>query len=331
MADRRILVWRHLVIDFRYHVVSLTAVFLALAVGVVLGSGPLRTALVSELTNQTQEVQGALRDSQAETADAIRTGEMGQEFVAQASSDLIGGSLDGRHVAIIRLLQPDGAEITNLRERVVEAGALVTANLTIEPDWTDEGQSAFRTAFASQVASNVVGVDSTVAPDRVLAHALAQVLVPTEFPEGTETEVTSATANPADRSAVLFDLLKGAEFVTGTVLGEVDSVIFVVGPGPEAEEDLAYISGTFSDLVGIMDQYVDGTIVATGPARVGDLESTIQASALLQDNVTTALDSLNYYGSFTIVLGLAKEVTGVVGHYGYGDGLQLYPGRVPAT
>ncbi|WP_284329083.1 copper transporter [Demequina litorisediminis] len=34
--------------DFRYHVVSLTAVFLALAIGIVMGSGPMRTALVGE-------------------------------------------------------------------------------------------------------------------------------------------------------------------------------------------------------------------------------------------------------------------------------------------
>jgi hypothetical protein len=50
---------------------------------------------------------------------------------------------------------------------------------------------------------------------------------------------------------------------------------------------------------------------------------------LLQDNVTTVLDSLNYYGAFAIVLGLAHEVNGEVGHYGYGDGLLLYPGRAP--
>lgn len=318
-------------IDFRYHVVSLSAVFLALAVGVVLGSGPLRTALVSELTNQTEELQGALDQAHAETADAVRTGQIGEEFVSQAASTLIGGSLEGRHVAIIRLLQPDGAEVTGMRERLVEAGAEVTANLSVEPTWTDDAQTAFRAAFVSQVVSDVAGVDATVAPDRVLAHALAQTLVPTESTDGTTPEASSSTVNPADRSAVLFDLLQGAELVSGTITGQVDAVVFVVGFGPNNEDELASVSGTFSELVGIMDGYVGGTVVVSGPARVGDLESTIQASALLQDNVTTVLDGLNYYGAFTVVLGLAKEITGVAGHYGYGDGLVLFPGASPST
>ena len=42
-------------IDFRYHVVSLAAALMALAIGIVLGSGPLRTALVSSLTDETDQ------------------------------------------------------------------------------------------------------------------------------------------------------------------------------------------------------------------------------------------------------------------------------------
>ncbi|MCJ7827416.1 MAG: copper transporter, partial [Demequinaceae bacterium] len=89
-------------IDFRYHVVSLTAVFLALAVGVVLGSGPLRTALVSELTNESSELKAALAESKAETASAIEDATIGEEFIDQAAEVLIGDVLDGSHVAVVR-------------------------------------------------------------------------------------------------------------------------------------------------------------------------------------------------------------------------------------
>ncbi|MDU2059289.1 MAG: copper transporter, partial [Dermabacter sp.] len=37
-------------IDFRYHLVSLVAVFLALAIGIVLGAGPLRDGVGQTLT-----------------------------------------------------------------------------------------------------------------------------------------------------------------------------------------------------------------------------------------------------------------------------------------
>lgn len=315
-------------IDFRYHVVSLTAVFLALAVGVVLGSGPLRTALVSELTNESSELRTALAESKTETANALEDSKIGEEFVDQAADLLIGDVLEGSHVAVIRILTPNGAEVTGIKDRIVEAGGTVTANLSIEPNWTDDAQATFRTAFASQIVENVVGVDSTVAPDRVLAHALAQTLVPTEFPEGTEQEEgATATATSADRSRVLLDLLKGAELVSGTVTGEVDSVVFVIGYGPNSDDELAVLSDVFKEITGVADEYVAGTVVATGPSRHGDVPSLIQASALLDDNVTTVTDALNYYGHFTVVLALAKEVEGEAGHYGFGGDLLLFPGR----
>jgi len=316
------------VIDFRYHVVSLTAIFLALAVGVVLGSGPLRTALVAELTNESTELKEALAESKEETAEAILAAQIGEEFVDQAAGVLIGDTLDDRNVAIVRIESPDGAEVTAIRDRVVGAGGTVTANLSIESNWTDEVQATFRTAFAAQISESVVGVDATVAPGKVLSHALAQTLVPTEFPEGTDTQVgSSATATAADRSDVLLTLLEEAEFVSGSVNGEVDSVIFVVGPGPNSDDELADLSDIFAEVAGVMDEYVDGTVVATGPSRIGDIPSIVQASAFLDESVSTVTDALNYYGHFTVVLALAKEIAGEAGHYGYGQDLLLYPGR----
>jgi hypothetical protein len=45
------------VIDFRYHLVSLVSVFLALAVGIVLGAGPLRENLGDQLTKQVDALR----------------------------------------------------------------------------------------------------------------------------------------------------------------------------------------------------------------------------------------------------------------------------------
>lgn len=313
-------------IDFRYHVISLASIFLALAVGVVLGSGPLRTALVSELTNQTEELTAALDASQAETQAVQDEAAVGEQFTSEATAALIGGALDGRHVAIIRMFEPDGDDVTSIRDRVSSAGGTVTANVSIEPAWTDDGQTAFRAAFAAQIVENVVGVDATVSPDRVLAHAFAQMLIPTEFPEGTTPEAGAAsTATAADRAQVLLDLLKGADLVSGSVTGTVDTVIFVVGPGPTDPDELALLTDVYVQIVGVTDEYAGGTLVATGPPIDGDMVEAIQVSALLQDSITTVSDGLNFFGSYTVVLALAKEVAGSPGHYGFGDDLVMYP------
>lgn len=44
-------------IDFRYHLVSLISVFLALAVGVVLGAGPLQSSLGNALNDQVASLR----------------------------------------------------------------------------------------------------------------------------------------------------------------------------------------------------------------------------------------------------------------------------------
>ena len=44
-------------IDFRYHIVSLISVFLALAVGIILGAGPLQGAIGDQLTGQVEQLR----------------------------------------------------------------------------------------------------------------------------------------------------------------------------------------------------------------------------------------------------------------------------------
>ena len=44
-------------IDFRYHIVSIVSIFLALAVGIVLGAGPLQNQLGTTLTKQVSNLR----------------------------------------------------------------------------------------------------------------------------------------------------------------------------------------------------------------------------------------------------------------------------------
>lgn len=56
-------------VDFRYHLVSLVSVFLALAVGIILGAGPLQNAIGDTLSNRVEALR-ASRDDAREKFDA---------------------------------------------------------------------------------------------------------------------------------------------------------------------------------------------------------------------------------------------------------------------
>ena len=57
-------------IDFRYHLVSIISIFLALAVGIVLGAGPLKGDLGTRLTQETT----ALRADKAQLRTELDAG-----------------------------------------------------------------------------------------------------------------------------------------------------------------------------------------------------------------------------------------------------------------
>lgn len=320
--------------DFRFHIVSLAAVFLALAVGVVLGSGPMRTAFVGELADEVDALEGQVAQAQAdiefERAQAI----IGEQFVDEASPVLTGGALDGATVAVVGILDADPADVEAQRAMLVEAGASVAATVTLGPGWTDPDQGAFRAALASQIAANVVDVDDASAPDRMLAHALAQALMPDlalepEVEDPTELDPgLPGTETASDRSAVLVDLLRQADLLEGTVTSSVDGVVFVSGPGPEDEDQRARFSEVYGQMAGVIEEYGASVVVASGPEIAGDVPDAIRNSASVSARVSTVSFGISTYGRFSVVLALAEQYANEYGHYGPGEGREFVPDPV---
>jgi len=321
------------VIDFRYHVVSLAAVFIALAAGIILGSGPIRTALVDQLTNESDQLRAQLAEARQDVEREQVEGLIGEAFVADASQVLVGQALAEQRVAIVSIAGPEEDDVTAIRARLVEAGADIAADLTVESAWTDREQTTFRASFSVQVADSVIGIDSTVAPERMLAHALAQALAPEVIPASAEGESTDletglpGAGSANDRSRVLIDLLTNAEFISGTVTSDVDAIVLVAGQGVGEEADIATQSQTFAQLAGILDEYLGATVVASGSPTAEDVPSAVRSSGSLATRVTTVHDALNFFGTFTVALALEQEISGQSGHYGFGDDQTLFPRR----
>ncbi len=96
--------------DFRYHALSLAAVFIALVVGLLLGVAIGDKELVSSARN---EVRDSLRSDVAkanrERDDARTKLNEQNEFVDRAYPILTGGELRGRQIGLIMLGDEDGA------------------------------------------------------------------------------------------------------------------------------------------------------------------------------------------------------------------------------
>jgi outer membrane murein-binding lipoprotein Lpp len=90
------------VISLRTHAISLAAVFLALAVGVALGSGLLSNTLLSGLRDDKQQLQNQINTlSDDKNAPNEKLNAAG-EFDTQMSPRILRGALTGRSVVVFR-------------------------------------------------------------------------------------------------------------------------------------------------------------------------------------------------------------------------------------
>jgi len=118
------------VYNLRYHIASLVAVFLALAMGLLLGTIVVERGVLS--TQQTSLVAGLekeFNDVRAESASIQATNTMLSGFADEAAPQLVAGALAGRTVLVITAPEA-GDTVASVKAAVAEAGGR-TAVVTI--------------------------------------------------------------------------------------------------------------------------------------------------------------------------------------------------------
>ena len=111
-------------ISLRHHVASLVAVFLALAVGIALGGGPLA---------DTDDEPTASRPHGARAARAAATTApptYADAFAAASAARLYADGLAGHAVAVLAMPGAEAAQIKALTAQVVAAGGAITGTFT---------------------------------------------------------------------------------------------------------------------------------------------------------------------------------------------------------
>lgn len=156
-------------ISWRYHLVSIVAVFLALGLGVLTGTTVLNDNLVRNLRAQTKTLKADLDDLRGSVVDLQSELDTMNTFAEQAMPYLVGGRLATRQVIVITQDGVDGRALAQARRAIDLAGAEVLTTLTVRPSMaaaTPENQRGLAT---------VLGM-ATSTPSDQLATAAAQTL-----------------------------------------------------------------------------------------------------------------------------------------------------------
>jgi hypothetical protein len=122
--------------DFRYHALSLVAVFLALGIGIVLGSS-LGDSVVSQANKDVRSsLRGDLLDARAAAQKASGAVSQRDKFINAAFARLAAGKLNGTHVVIVSDGSLPSSVENEVRAAVKAAGGTVdtVSKFDAQPD-----------------------------------------------------------------------------------------------------------------------------------------------------------------------------------------------------
>jgi len=114
------------VISLRTHAISLAAVFLALAIGVALGSGLLSNTVLSGLRDDKQELQNQINGLTDERNALNEKLSAAGEFDAQMSPRILRDTMGAKSVVVFRTPDASDDDVESLKRMVEQAGGTVT-------------------------------------------------------------------------------------------------------------------------------------------------------------------------------------------------------------
>lgn len=322
-------------IDFRYHLVSLISVFMALAVGIVLGAGPLKEAIGDALTGEVEELRTRSSDLRSQLEESQTDLAQTEEALTAVAPGLLDGVLTGRRVAIIELADVTPQVHESVVARLGEAGATVTVTAEIRDVWTDPAQSSFRSSLAGSLRDYL---DPVPADDASTETELAESLVQA---------LTGADPTDADllgeEGGLALQVLVDAELVSldAVPTAPADAVVVLSGPttsleeiqeteddqesaDPEAaaaDEELreARIAAGLT-IARAAQARSTGAVVAGGELTEPSLVRTIRQDRDASRSLTTVDSVHNLAGQIAVAMALGARIDGTVGHYGTGAG-----------
>jgi hypothetical protein len=299
-------------ISFRYFIVAIVAVFLALALGIVVGStalnGPVTTDLRRQVTALKQDREQLAQQNKAlngEVNDA-------NQFTSRYGAQLLANKLAGKNVLLVGMPGTATFVEDGMAAQVVAAGGKLAGRIDITSEYVAPNRSSDIVALATGTSRPIgVTLPPTNDPGKLGAALLAYALV--DQPDSSsQTQVLAAFAALHMLSST------APTHITRT------SLIVVVTSGTFSHSDSR--GSMEQDLVLGLEQ-AGGRVVVAGDAASATGAGLI--ARVRQQNghsLSTVDDADTGMGQVSAVLATSDAAESQFGQYGSGKGSQsLFP------
>lgn len=313
-------------VNFRFHLVSLTAVFLALAAGIAIGAGVVDRQTVGFLEDRLATVERN-RDETNQRNDELQ-GELDvwNRFAEEAGDRMVEGRLQDAPIVLASVDGTDPELVDRVRATIEAAGGSVQATLWFTDRWALEGSEEV------EALAGAVGASVASRPAELRGFALGSLVAAWSGEAGDA--ASGGAAALRDAGFLEFDPTPDQPIAIEQVsLANVDVVVVSSGQASVANDELvAPFARALVDLdVGV----AVAEPASPRPPRGADESPAGGALAVRADDglatrVTTVDNVDHFRGRVALVLALDEVADGRTGHYGTGEGAQRLLPEAPA-
>ncbi len=345
-------------INFRYHLVSLVAVFLALAIGIVAGSTVIKESILDQTQQNLDRAEQNLKD--LEDSNAALRAELDQlnrrdDALDRAGvTDFLKGRLAGLPVLMMKIDGVDDGAATALRRALVAAGAGYVGTVTFTErlalatpadvaalqellSESTPDPTALRVDLAARLGTLVTAVADSQ-PSTVVEPPASTTTSTSELPT-----TTTTTPAPLVASGILRTFLKDLDDAGFAKLSDqpddaglldLGGLRLVVMSGAGAKLDNSLFLYPF------LQRMVGGAKPATlaveatqegSEVERGSFVGAIRSDGSLSEHVSTVDDAEWFVGRAAAVMAVSALTVGAVGHYGVGEGASELLPSAPTT
>ena len=300
-------------VNFRFHIISLIAVFLALGLGVLMGSTVLDDQIVDRLDREISDVRNESSARKAENDRLKDELERAEAYMRDAAAFTVAGRLPSVPVAVFAERGVDGRVVDDTVAMLEDAGAVAPAIYWLEEPWQlRDSEEVNALKEASGATGNAADVRAEALDE--LVERLTQPIDTTALP------TTDILASLRDAGFVGVD---GDEAAVAVFPDRAASAILITGPdsrlnGSDVTVEMARTFAADGVPAVVAEAYVDRD-EPDAPDR-GESVAAVRSDEELSAEVSTLDDLELVQGQVTAVIALEGTADGIVGHYGYGGG-----------
>jgi hypothetical protein len=296
------------VIDFRYHIVSIVAIFFALGAGVVLGAGPLKGTGSDIVQAQADKDRASLEDARAQLIQAKTLDKYRDDYVAKVTAGLTDGKLKDRRVAIVTMPQADSGLTSSVQDALTNAGAQVTTQISLTDKLFDPAQRQLIEPLVNQLVTADVTFPTNSTTYQRAGLIMARGIVAREEGRTVDSEATKIISGLTDSNLLS---------VKPTPKDRASLVVVIAAKPPTPTPD----NSAYNDAVNL----IDGLDLGSAGVVVAGTPETAQNGGLLKSlrgdseatKLVSSVDVANMpSGQATVVFALAEQLSGKAGQYG---------------